>query len=154
MAFAAGGAAAVVLGPLRIELGAGAWPERSAIVAAHPSTGGEISLVAGSAAVCFDALGLRPGRAFELGPCGAFEVGRLHAAGFGVTAPGEGNALWTAADLGGRFAWAPVRWLALVLRLDAAIPFGRPTFVLTNVGTVDTPSAVAGRAAAGVEARF
>jgi hypothetical protein len=154
VAFAAGGAAVMVVGPVRIELGAGAWPARTVVVPARPSTGGDVSLVTGSAGACYDVLAVTPRRPFELGPCGGFEVGRLHAVGVGVSTLGEGNALWSAARFGGLFAWAPIQWLALELRVEAAFPFARPTFVLENDGDVFRPPVAVGRAEGGVEVRF
>jgi hypothetical protein len=155
VAATAGGAAAVVLGPVRIEIGAGVWPARTAIPAPQlPSAGGTVSLVAGSLGACLDVLGITASRPFELGPCGGFELGRLHAAGFGVSSPSEASTVWAAPKLGGHFAWSPIRRLAFVARLDAAFPLRRPTFVLENVGPVHRPSAVVGRAAGGVELRF
>jgi hypothetical protein len=152
VAFGVGGAAVMVVGPVRIELGARGLPPRAVVVPAHPSTGGEVSLAAGTLAACY--VSTSQGRSFELGPCGGLEVGRLHAAGFGVDAPGAGNAVWSAATFGPHFAWAPIRWLALVLRAEAVFPFSRPTFVLENVGPVLQPPPAMGRAEGGVEVRF
>ncbi len=145
----------MIVGPVRIELGMGIWPAHATVIAQGPPTlGGDVSLLVGSAGACYDALSTTPRRAFELGPCAGFEVGRLHAESFGASTPGEGTSVWAAPKIGGLFAWAPVRWLALVLRLDAAFPLVRPTFFLSDVGAVHTPSAAAGRAAGGVEVRF
>jgi hypothetical protein len=153
VAFAVGGAAALTLGPVRLELGAGVWPDRAATLAQRPTAGGNVSLVAGSAGLCYGLL--RPGP-FDLAPCAAFELGRLHAAGFGVSSPGEGSALWTAVKAGGLFAWAPVQRFAVLVRLDAAVPTARPSFVLEGVasGAVYRPGPVAGRASLGAEIRF
>jgi hypothetical protein len=143
-------AGALLVGPIRVELGAGFWPARAGSTAARPAAGGEVDLVAGTAGACYSfALGR-----VELGPCLAAEIGRLHAAGFGVSSPGEGAALWSAVKAGGLIAWAPIDRIGLLLRLDAAIPLSRPAFVLENVGLVYRPGPVAGRAAAGIEVRF
>ncbi|MFT3776626.1 MAG: hypothetical protein QM820_65640 [Minicystis sp.] len=151
VAFAAGGAAALSLGALRFELSAGAWPSRSAVIAARPTAGGDVSLVAGSAGACYGLLAPGP---FDLAPCLAMEIGRLHASGFGVTTPGEGNALWAAAKGGARFAWSPASRVAIVLRLEAAVPFVRRAFVVENLGEVHRPGPVSGRAGGGVEISF
>lgn len=155
VSFAAGGTAALGLGALRVELGAGAAPARtqaaSRPAASGATAGGEISLIAGSAGLCY---GVLPEGRLELSPCAAIELGRLHAAGFGVTTPGEGNVLWSAARLGARFAWWPMSRAAIVLRAEAAVPFARPTFVLEGLGTVHRPGPVAGRLGGELEMRF
>lgn len=151
VSFAAGGAAGLSIGAVRIELGAGAWPARAAPIAARPTAGGDVSLIAGSAGACYDFLD-RDG--FSLGPCAAVELGRLHAAGYGVTTPGDGSALWSAGKAGAWLAWAPARRFAISLKLDAVVPFARPSFVLENVGPVHRAGAVVGRAGGGVEVRF
>ena len=140
----------VLYGPLRAELAAALWPAHDATLAARPTAGGAVDLYAGSAAACWRFL---PGR-FELGPCLGLEIGRLRAQGFGVSDPGQGSALWAAWRAGGGFAYRPIAPLVLGLRLEVAVPFARPGFVLSNVGTVHRPSAAAGRALAGVEVRF
>jgi hypothetical protein len=155
VSFAAGGTAALALGALRVELGAGAAPARTQL-ATHPAAsgataGGEISLIAGSAGLCY---GVLPEGRLELSPCAAVELGRLHATGFGVTTPGEGNALWSAARLGARLAFWPMSRAAVVLRAEAAVPFARPAFVLEGLGTVHRPGPVAGRLGGELEWRF
>jgi hypothetical protein len=150
VSFAAGGAVALSLGALRLELGAGAFPGRSTVLAQRPTAGGDVSLVAGTAGVCYGVLA--PGR-FELSPCLVVAVGRLHATGFGVSNPGEGSALWSALEPGARLGWSPLARLALVLRAGASVPFARPSFVLAGVA-VHRPGPVAGRAGGGVEVTF
>ncbi len=140
----------VLYGPLRAELAAALWPAHDATLAARPTAGGAVDLYAGSAAACWRFL---PGR-FELGPCLGLEIGRLRAQGFGVSDPGQGSALWAAWRAGGGFAYRPIAPLVLGLRLEVAVPFARPGFVLSNVGTVHRPSVAAGRALAGLEVRF
>ena len=149
--FAAGGAAAVSFGALRVELGLGASPARAAVIPQRPSAGGDVSLIAGSAGACFGVLAPGP---IELAPCAALEIGRLHAAGFGVSAPDQGSALWTAARAGGRLGWWPWPSFGIVIRAEAAVPFARPRFVLDNLGAVHRPGPVSGRLGGGLEARF
>jgi hypothetical protein len=151
ISFAVGGRAVAVVGAYRFELGAGVWLDRRATVAALPSAGGEVGLVAGSAGACRSFLA--PGE-LELGPCLSFELGRLQAHGVGATTQGDGSALWSALQGGGHFAWSPVPWMAGVARLDAAVPLARPTFVIDGLGAVFRSSPVVGRATAGVEVRF
>jgi hypothetical protein len=152
ISFAVGGKAAAVIGAFRFELGAGVWLDRRTTVAQQPSAGGDVGLVAGSAGACWSFL---PRGKLELGPCLSFELGRLHADGFGGTTQGSGSALWSALQGGGLFAWSPVSWLAGVVRLDAAVPFARPTFVIEGLAApVFRPSPVVGRATVGAEVRF
>ncbi len=141
----------MVIAPFRFELGGGAWIDRRTTVPQQPSAGGDVGLAAGSAGACWSFL--RPGQ-LELGPCASFELGRLHADGFGGTSQGSGSALWSALGAGALFAWAPVRWIAGVVRLDAAAPFARPTFVIDGLAPVYRSSPVVGRATFGVEVRF
>jgi hypothetical protein len=109
-----------------------------------------VDLLAGWAATC-RALVTAP---VELGPCVGIELGRIHAAGFGVTEPGEGSELWVAGLAGGLLTWAPVPAIAVGLRVDVALPATRPVFVLQGVGSVHQPGSVAGRVAGVIEARF
>ena len=109
-----------------------------------------MDLAAASVGTCRDFAGGR----LEIGPCIGVEIGRLHAKGFGVTDPGEASELWVALKGGGALGWSLWSWLSLVLRLDAVVPLTRPRFVLEGVGPVHRASAVAGRAAAGVEVHF
>ncbi|MEO7329351.1 MAG: hypothetical protein ABI193_12275, partial [Minicystis sp.] len=139
-----------LFGPLRAELAAALFPAHDATLAARPTAGGAVDLYAGSAAACWRFFAAR----FELGPCLGLEVGRLRAQGFGVSDPSQGSALWAAWRAGGALGYRPVGPLILGLRLEVAVPFARPGFVLSNVGTVHRPSAAAGRALGGIEVRF
>lgn len=150
VALGLGGTAALVYGPLRFELGVAGWPDRASSLASRPAAGGDVSLVAGKSGACF----LFPVARFEIAPCTAFELGRIHAAGFGVSTPSEGSALWSALHAGALATWFPIERIGLSLRLDAVFPFSRPRFVLENVGPVHQASPVAGRAAFGVELRL
>jgi hypothetical protein len=151
----AGAAGALVfsLGPLRVDLGLLALPARTATVPAHPTLGGDVSLITGAVSACYDVVPRSASHAFELSPCLGYEVGRLHASGFGVTNPGEGDMLWSAIRPGLLFAWAPLARLAIFTRVDAAVPFVRQTFVLENVGDVYRPGIAAGRLGLGLEVR-
>jgi hypothetical protein len=137
-------------GPQRFDLGLGVWPERSSTLADRPSAGGDVSLTALSAGTCRAI----PAGPISLAPCGSLEIGRLSAAGFGVPRPGSGAAPWVALKAGGMAAWEPWDSVWVTLRLEAVVPFIRPRFILEDVGAVHQPSAVAGRAAAGLEVRF
>jgi hypothetical protein len=140
-----------MVGGFRLELGGGVWTDRRSTVMQQPSVGGNVGLAAATAGTCRSLL--RPGK-LELGPCIAFELGRLHAEGFGATTQGSGSALWAAWQAGGQLAWAPVPWVAGVVRLDAAVPLARPTFVIDGLSPVFRSSPVVGRATSGIEVRF
>jgi hypothetical protein len=149
--FGAAGSAVLTLAALQLELGFTGLPSRSAHLAARPTAGGDVSLLAGTAAACWNAL---PKGIFELAPCLGWEVGDLRASGFGVTSPGSGDTLWSAARTGARFAWSPLARLAFFLRAEAIVPVTRPTFVLQSVGAVFRPGPAAGRAGLGIELRL
>ncbi|WP_437721377.1 hypothetical protein [Sorangium sp. So ce861] len=145
--------AGVVVGPVRLEAAASFWPGRRAESAAKARAGGTVDLVAGSLTAC--ALlpplerAVRPH--FEVGvPCAGFELGRMHAEGYGVSDPGEGSGLWAALRSGAAASWVVAPWVRLRLRLEAVVPLERPRFVLEGVGEVHEPS-VAARAALGLE---
>lgn len=141
---------AVVLWGQRLEVGFEAWPRGSTAVHGRPGTGGHVALLLASVATCRAVLAGR----VELGPCLGLDPGRIQATGFGVSDPGEGASLWLAVRGGALAAWVPGRRLAVTLHVDAVVPLLRPRFVLTNVGPVHQPSAVAGRSMLGVECRF
>ncbi|WP_437832915.1 hypothetical protein [Sorangium sp. So ce1153] len=148
--------AGVVVGPARLEVGASFWARNTAASAARPRSGGTIGLVAGSLAACALlpplARAVRP--RFEVGlPCAGFELGRMHAEGYGVSDPDEGNGLWAALRGGAAAAWVVAPWVRLRLRLEAVVPLKHPRFVLEGVGEVHEPS-VAARAALGLELAF
>jgi hypothetical protein len=151
VSLAVGGKAAVVIEALRIELGGGVWLDRRANLAQPASAGGEVGLAVGSADACWSFLRAAQ---IELGPCLGFELGSLHADGFGASSTSSGSALWSAIQGGGLLAWSPVSRVAALFRLDAAVPFARPTFVIDGLGSVYRSSPVVGRATLGVEVRF
>jgi hypothetical protein len=134
--------------PLRFELGGGFLPPRTVDLARPQGAGGRILLGFGLAGACYDVL---PSSSVELSPCLGYELGDLHATGFGVTTPGSGDQVWSALRPGLVFSWAPIRQLAIAARVEAVVPFDRETFVLSNVGSVWRPNAVAGRLGLGLE---
>lgn len=139
-----------VHGPQRFELGIVFRPSRAGTSTTRPSTGGDVDLLTGSAGTC-----THFGTAMiEVGPCVGLEVGRLHASGFGVSDPGEGSTLWAAIEAGGVFSVRLLGRLALVVRLGAAVPLLRPSFVLVNVGPIYRPPPATARGAAGIEIVF
>jgi hypothetical protein len=146
--FGVGGA--LGLGRQQLTAAFEAWPSDAGSTAEKTAAGGRFDLLVGVLGTCRTLL---TGR-LELAPCVAVELGRLHARGYGVAAPGEGSSVWVAGRGGVRAGWRLTTRLNVVLRADAVVPFERPSFVLVNVGPVHRPAAVAGRAGLGLEARF
>ena len=147
---ALGGLGILGIGAQTVELGVAFHPARFVGTFQRSAVGGYVDLLTGSVGTC---------RYFtkapiELGPCGSFELGRLHAQGYGVTDPGDGGTLWAALEASGALAFRLVPRVALALRLGAAVPLLRPRFVLDNVGSVYQPPAVLARGSAGVEIVF
>ncbi len=149
------GAGALLFGAYRLELGVSAFPDQTATLSDLPSAGGRIGLVAGFARACRDIFPfIQKNQHFELSPCVAFELGRLHAKGFGVESPDEGEALWLAARVGASFVWRPQQRFALSVQAGAVFPFSRPSFTIEGAGAVFRSSTVAGRFSFGAEVRF
>ena len=148
-----GGAAALHLGPVRLELAGSYWlPQTVTLNAA--GAGGEVSYAAGSLSAC---PGFRADRLYG-GGCAGIELGWLGAEAIGVDVVGEADQLWASARLGALGAvrlGGPV-WLRL--ELGVTIPFTRPRFRLERVpeagGVVNQPGIVSARAAGGLEVAF
>lgn len=150
VSFGFGATAALLVGAQRIELGIAARPASKASLPGRPTAGGAVDLLAGWAGTCRSLLR----SPLALGPCVALEVGRLHAAGFGVSEPGQAERPWVAASAGALLVWAPYGRLGLTLRADLVVPLTRPTFVIEDLGPVHRPGDVAGRASLGLEYAF
>ncbi|MBX3130614.1 MAG: hypothetical protein KF718_28100 [Polyangiaceae bacterium] len=112
--------------------------------------GGAFTLTTGGLSACHD-VAAAP---VLLAPCLGVEVGRLSGAGFGVTEPGSGSALWVAGLAGLRGVEALTDGLGVWVGAELVVPVGRPEFVLENVGVVHRPARAGGRAAIGAEVRF
>lgn len=140
----------VGLGAQRIELGISAFPEATYRLASHPDAGGRVDLLAGT----FDTCRTLSGKILQWGSCGAFEIGRLHAEGFGVPRPGQADLFWFALKAGGFVAWRPMGKTALTFRLDAVVPLVRARFILENLDALYAPSALCGRAYMGLLVSF
>jgi hypothetical protein len=145
-----GGALAIHVGPQRYEAGFNGWPARASRLPSQPSAGGDVDLFAFYGAAC------RVFRAgpIRLAPCGALEIGQIHASGFGVPRLGSGSSVWFALKLGPLAFWELWSHVGLTARLEAVVPFLRPEFVLQGPRLVHQPLPVSGRASAGVELRF
>ena len=122
-------------GRLRFELGGAAFLPTKATLAARPSAGGRVELYLGSLGLCH-----RWTRAaWQVGPCVALEVGRMHATGFGVDVTDSGTAWWAAARAGVDVGHTVSRNVSLHARAEAVIPVTRPRFLLTGIGVVHQP---------------
>jgi hypothetical protein len=137
----------IQIGSLRLVADGALFAPRRALLS--DGTGGEFQLAVLGGLGCATG-GL--GRVLVLG-CGGAEVGRLSGDGLGVRNPSSRAELWLAgrAEAGANFSIGPRA--ALALRVGAALPVFRPTFLL-DATTVYRPSAVTGRATAGVELTF
>jgi len=148
-AFGVGGQVGLSAYRLRIDLAVTYWlPQQHAV--AESDAGGEVSFFTGSLSGC-PILIAEP---VQLGPCAAFELGRMHAAGYGVDNPSEQTILWVGARVGGRLGVIVADPLALGVQLEAVVPFVRPRWVLERVGPVDQPGAVTARGMFGAELLF
>ncbi len=145
-----GGAIGVRAGDLRFELGGIYLPERRATVGADPNKGGDIDLIAATAAVCFVAID----GVFALGPCVGADAGVARGRGFGVSAPAEGEMGWAAGRAGVFASYALDRRWSLHVTADALARVGRSEFVLDRIGPGHEPSAFGARVSAGVEIGF
>jgi hypothetical protein len=118
--------------------------------AQRSSEGGTFSLLRAAGRGCYALLAGR----WTIGPCAALAVEWTRAQGFGSEVPT--TAVGTAVVLAGggtaRVRLAP----ALGLRgdLEAAMPFGRPSYIIENTGIVHRSAVVVGRAGLGIELYF
>jgi hypothetical protein len=126
-AYGAGALLAVETGP-RWELAGVWWPERSSSSAAGAPRGVGASvwlaMIEPSACLPF-------GRV--VAACVGGELGNMHGRGTGVTLPGDGASWWLALTAGIAVSTPVVSGIDVRFRLDAGLPFVRPTFVLENV---------------------
>jgi len=144
---------ALVVSAFRIDAAVAFWPTRDVTVTDGAGEGGSIDLIAGDLGACWApppiSRAVAPRFAIDL-PCLGAELGRMSAEGFGVDEERQGGGLWLAARGGAAAAVRIESWIALRLRLEAAVPLVRPRFLLGGVGTVHEPGA-AGRAALDLE---
>jgi hypothetical protein len=135
---------------LRLELEATWWLSRDVALEDAPRKGGTFTFVSGALAGC----GVVLRAPVELGGCGALEIGRIQAEGYGVASRGEASTVLVAGRATVNAAWSLTD--AVWLRADAgvAVPVERTAWVLRNAGKVGTSPAAAGRIAVGPEIRF
>ncbi|MDC0740202.1 hypothetical protein [Polyangium mundeleinium] len=148
---ALGAAISLFVGRYRLEAGLTYLPTRTFPLPTLGTATGDIDLTLAHVGACA-AFFRRP--RFELGPCVAFEAGRIQSSSAGVSSPGQGAAPWLALSAGGRLAWTFARPVALVVGLGAGVPIVHPDLVVDGLGTVHRASPVVGRAELGFEVRF
>jgi hypothetical protein len=148
--FGLGGAAAVIYGGWRFELGLAGWPDRRVFSRDLLTAGVDVYLLSAFLGSCFE-FPLGPVR---LAPCLHLDLGGMHAAAFGVTEAGEGAHFWLGAGPGGVLLWSPLKWLDLIAEVSVVVAPIQPEFVIENVGVIYRPSAIAFRPALGAGVRF
>lgn len=136
----------------RAELRGDFWFPRTATVA--DGIGARVSLWSLGARGC-GVLGVaRVGLEFPL--CAGLESGAMRGdpRGDRIATPTPSRRFWLAADGSAGIAWAPWRFLALVLQAELVVPLVRTGFRVGEELEVHRAGPVAGRGMLGVEARF
>jgi hypothetical protein len=135
----------------RAELRGDFWFPRTAIL--RDGIGGRIGLWSVGARGCGVPAVARVGVEFPL--CAGIEVGAMRGDPVGdrVASPENASQLWSAVDASAGLAWAPRRFIALVIQAELVVPLVRAGF---RVGEDELHRAgpVAGRGLVGIEARF
>lgn len=86
--------------------------------------------------------------------CGGLEGGALSGEGVGFTMIDDGQLPWLAIDVAAGLAWAPIRRLAIGLRVEPFVALLRGRFVADGTTELWRPLPVGVRAVAGLEVRF
>lgn len=142
----------------RAELRGDFWFPRTATVA--DGIGGRVSLWSVGARGCWVPGVERVGLQFPL--CAGLESGAMRGQPVGdrIASPTPSSRFWLAADGSAGLAWAPRRFIALVLQAELVVPIVRAGFRVGRTGDeledleVHRAGPVAGRALLGLEARF
>jgi hypothetical protein len=112
--------------------------------------GGDFTLVFGAALGC----ALTELKRITVAGCAGGEVGRISGRGAGVSDPRIGAALWIAGRMELGVGIPIATRLTLLVRVGAAVPASRPTFVVNGAVPVHRASAVTFRSLLGIELRF
>ena len=149
---------AIQAGAYRVEPLFEAWAASRATLAGRPGAGASLRLLVGAVRACRRLWPWhgRDARA-AASACAGFELGEMHAEGFGVLLPDQGGALWAAPRAEARFELRLASWLALTADAGAAAPLDRRPFVLRLAGertVAHLPAAASLRGAVGLAARF
>ena len=144
---------------LQLAATAAYFPPHRTSMPDRQSAGGTFTLISGGLSACGALLDTRrrpesAAGSLELAACAGGEIGQMRAEGYGVRAPDEGAALWLALRAAGVVTAVLTDTVALRLEVGAVVPLGQSRFYLEPIGVVHEPSAVCGRAGAGVEVRF
>ncbi|MEO8183724.1 MAG: hypothetical protein ABI895_33255 [Deltaproteobacteria bacterium] len=119
--------------------------------AAVGAPGADMSLLLGSLSGCAAPLGSYR-QNLTLFTCAGWELGRLAAAGTGVSTPRSANQLWSAPRVDAGLSWAlPATRLRFDAQLTAAAPLKRDDFFLRELGQLHRPPGAIGRLSLGVE---
>jgi hypothetical protein len=86
--------------------------------------------------------------------CGGLEAGALAGQGIGFTVVEDGRLPWIAVDLATGLAWAPIRRLAVSVRVEPFVALLRGRFTVDEAGELWRPLPLGIRAVAGLEVRF
>lgn len=149
--FAVGGGGAIGLNvgrALHVEAHGAAFASQDAH-AANADEGGSFSLFAGGARACW-AVTAR----VEISPCAGVVVARLGATGFGAAKVGDGEAVTWGPEAGASVLVPIAGPVGVRAGAFAFLPISRRSFVITAVGEVHQPAAVAARGFVGPEVRF
>jgi hypothetical protein len=139
------------IGGLLVVAQAGLLPSEATIgTMGTNQIGGDFTLIFGALLGC----ALTELKRITVAGCAGGELGRISGRGVGVTDPRLGAALWIAgrAELGVGIPIAAR--LTLLVRVGAALPASRPTFVVNGAVPVHRASAVTFRSLLGIELRF
>jgi hypothetical protein len=135
----------------RAELRGDFWFPRTTIV--QDGIGGRIGLWSLGARGCAVPEVARVGLEFPL--CAGIEAGAMRGDPVGdrVASPAPSSQPWSAIDASAGLAWAPRRFIALVVQAELVVPTVRAGFRVGDVA-VHRAGQVAGRGLIGIEARF
>lgn len=140
-------AGSLMYGRFGVGLRGSFFPERSSSLQDQPTQGVNISLLAFAPLVCVAPFTLP----VELAACAEFELGRLHASGYGPPEHYDKVSSWLAPG-GGLGAAFPRRGRVRArFGLDVLVPLGHTQFVLTNVGIPHRLPVVDARPALAIE---
>ena len=123
-------AATVGYGHVSFALRGSFFPPRGSSIADQPSQGVDISLLALAPLACIEPFTLP----VELAACAEFELGSLHATGYGPPAHYERSSSWFAPGAGLAAAYPRKGRVRARFGFDLLIPVSHTEFVLTNVG--------------------
>jgi hypothetical protein len=149
---APGVALAATVGYRHLSLGlrASFFPARSSSVADQPSQGVDISLLAFAPLACIEPFTLP----VELAACAEFELGSLHAKGYGPPSHYDRYSSWLAPGAGLGAAYPRKGRVRARFGFDLLVPLTHTEFVLTSVGVPHRLPSVDPRLGVALEVAF